>query len=133
MHQQASGAVDTDGQDSCSPLPADARLGAVPGTQRRPSRVAVSEAHLTDMFPEFPALFLVCSHSLRIDSSCSGCPRFSQLIYLHLVRLLGPYFHQSRTLGTQRTGKKGHELHFVAPGNIHGTARNEPCLSKANL
>ena len=66
MHQQAAGAVDADGQDSCRALSAGAGLAAVPGASRRAgSNGGIGRLPEMEMFPVFPVLFPVCSQSWR--------------------------------------------------------------------
>jgi hypothetical protein len=82
------------------------------------------------MFPVFPALFPVCSHSRPVDSLSSQCSGFPRLISMDALSSSLPYIQQPGTLGTVGTGLKRQELGLAHTRNRRGTLgtrkRNAP-------
>jgi hypothetical protein len=73
------------------------------------------------MFPVFPALFPVCSHSRPVDSLRSQCSGFPGLTSMDALPSSLPYIQQPGTLGTEGTGLKRHELGLAPTRNRRGT------------
>ena len=86
------------------------------------------------MFPVFPALFPVCSHSRPVDSLSSQCSGFPGLTSMDAMPSSLPYTQQPGTLGTLGTGLKESGLAYdrdVEPGaGDQGSPENSPCPAR---
>ena len=73
------------------------------------------------MFPVFPVLFPVCSHSRPVDSLRSQCSGFPGLTSMDAMPSSLPCIQQPGTLGTVGTGLNRHELGSAHTRNRRGT------------
>ena len=73
------------------------------------------------MFPVFPALFPVCSHSRPVDSLSSQCSGFPGLTSMDTMPSSLICIQQPGTLGTSGTGLKRHEMDLAHTRNRRGT------------
>jgi hypothetical protein len=130
MHQQAAGAMDADGQDSCRALSAGTGLAAVPGASRQPARMAVSEGCLRWKCSQCSQY---CSQTVpslsAMDSSSSQCSGVPAVIPIDAAPSCDPY--RSRTRNTGNNGNRvgteqvGLGAHVEQNGNT-GNRAEEP-------
>jgi hypothetical protein len=73
------------------------------------------------MFPMFPGLFPVCSHSRPVDSLSSQCSGFPGLTSMDAMQSSLRYIQQPGTLGTVGTRLKRQELGLAHTRNRRGT------------
>jgi hypothetical protein len=106
MHQQAAGAVDPDGQDSCRPLSAGTRVGSVPRASKQSPRMAVSEGWIRRTCSQCSQS---CSHSCPMDSLSSQCSAFPGMTSMDAL-------FSAVSSATRNTGNIGNRIETAGVG-----------------